>query len=150
MIRASQAFAAYRQAVISELNEELVTSFLPQFNAEVFDIQKQFTDTENYITENHASDDANNKIKELAEKKKHARTMDLMFRKNKFLESLTLKMKMEMLNRVNEYGGEQFEEMEEHAGRTKPRKVLKAKFPDGSVAKIPQQLHIDWSLFQRV
>ena len=149
MIRASQAFAAFRQSVISELQEDLMVNFVPNFNAEVFDIQKEFEDIHEYTTEN-ISDAAKAKMLELAEKKRHARTMDLMFRKNKFLESMTLTMKVQMLDRVKEYGGEQFEETETRENSTRTRKVLKAKFPDGSVAKIPQQLHIDWSLFQRV
>ena len=146
MIRQSQAFAAFRKSIINELNNDITTSLVPDFNSECEDIRRQYTDTETFASDQ--PDVAKVKLIELAESRKRARILDLVVRKNKFLESLKVRLVLEMKQRLDEYHAEVMEEDEERDGKT--RKVLKAKFPDGSQAKVPQNIHIDFSVFDRV
>ena len=54
----------------------------------------------------------------------------------------------EVDERLAHDGANLVEELVENEGRTK--RVLTAKFPDGSMARVPQSLWIDYSLFDRV
>lgn len=145
-IRSSKAFAAYRQAVIAELTQTLVEQFVPAHNAEIEDIRIEHKKTFDFALTQ--PDSARNKLIELADKKRKARILDLAKRKQDFLGSLKVHLNIEMKERLTEYNAEQVEEMEERNG--KEVKVVKAVFPDGSKAKIPQGLFIDFSLFQRI
>lgn len=146
-IRTSQAFAAFRQAVIQELHNELHNELIPQFNAECADIRKAFEETIEFAKTQ--PDTPRNKLIDLADRRKRARILDLVHRRKKFLESLDLRMKLEINKRLTEYEAEQFEEVEKHDNGTE-RPVTKARFPDGSVAKIPNRLHVDFRVFDRV
>lgn len=144
MIRTSQAFAAYRQAVIEELQSEIQNRLVPEFNAEVSDIEKMYRET----TESAATaptPNASESLLRVAMRNKDARILDLKLRRQRFLDEVQTRLRLEMADRLSEYGGETFEEEESRNGRT--RKVSKARFPDGSVSKIPGHVFIDWKQF---
>lgn len=153
-IKASQAFAARREFIIRDLVRNLHEELVPAFNAECVDIKKVYDETVSYA-QDCPTDVAKKKLIELAESNRKARIFDLNFRKRQFIDGLNLDLKMQSNKWVEEYKGETFEEQEEDRkrvdrdGKPKMRTVVKAKFPDGSSAKIPQQLYIDTTLFDR-
>ncbi len=147
-VRTSQVFAAQRTAIIKELQMEVSDKFLPNFNAEVFDIRKSFKDNSTYAIEQ--PDTARNKLLDLGEARKKARILDLVKRKNDFLSSLKIRLGMEIKEKIEEFNGEVFEEEERIGDTDRMRRVTKVKFPDKSVAKVPTGLYIDYSAFDRV
>ena len=148
-VRASQAFAANRKAVISELLNKLNLEFVPSYNAEIEDIRRQFEKMVTFADEQPISAQA---LKEAAESRRKARILDINKRKNEFIQSLQVHMKMELAEKIKEYGGTEFEDEEsiEGAEEGKTRKVNKVKFPDGSMAKVPRNLFIDYQAFAKV
>ena len=156
MIRTSQAFAARREVIILGLQQALSEDLVPHFNAECFDIRKKYDETIEF-TKDMEDGPAKTKLIELAESNRKARIFDLNLRKRQFIDGLNVDMKMQCKSWLNDYKGEEFEEREplksgatHRDGNPRMRTVLKAKFPDGSQAKIPQQLYIDPRLFDRV
>lgn len=152
MVKASQAFAALRQAVILELQNQVHDNLLPSFNAEVEDIRRTYAKAME-TAEEAPTDVAREKLKTLAEANKKARVLDLVKRKNDFIQSLQMQLRAEQMKVIEEYKGEPFVESEkrkEKNGEEKERTVEKVKFLDGSVAKVAQNLFIDYTGFQRV
>lgn len=147
-VRSSQAFAAFRQSLVSELSAKVYDELMPQFNAAVEDIRREYESSVQAANE-APTEVAKNKLIELAESHKKARILDLAKRKNDFIGSLRIRLKLEIDGRLTEYKAEVVEEEEKREGSEKTRMVKKAKFPDGSMAKIPQNLYIDYSGFQR-
>lgn len=147
-VKASQAFAALRQAVILELTNAVYDGLLPNFNAEIEDIRRKYEEAVAVAAE-APTDAARNKLIELADAQKKSRILDLSKRKNEFVMSLRTRLGVEQAKVIEEYKGERFSEEEKRDGK-KPRTVEKVKFPDGSVAKIAGNLFIDYSGFQRV
>ena len=148
MIRTSDAFVAFRQAVIEELNAEISNNLVPVFNSTVIDIEKDY---DLGIT---GSKDANTERAALAlvrsaERNRDARILDLKLKRQDFLNTIQMRLKMEMDELVKGYNGEVFTEVEKRFnGKMGP--VIRAKFPDGSSAKIPQHVHIHWDQFEQV
>lgn len=149
-LKASQAFAAFRQSVTTELTNQVFDKLVPNFNAEAADIRKGYDDAIEVANE-APTDAAKNRLIELAANTKKARIFDLVRRKNAFIDGLNVRMKLEIKERLDEYKGETYEEEEEDPrNKGKKRKVTKVKFPDGSIAKVPQGLFVDSKLFQRI
>lgn len=142
MVKSSQAFAAHRADVIAGLQAELVDTFAPAYNSELEDIRRQFTESYEYAVSQ--ADTARNKLLDLADKTRQARVLDLNLRRQKFLDSLQCTMRAVLLDRVEQYGGTIAKEHEN--GRV----VEKVSFLDGSRAKMPIKIHVDWKLFQRL
>ena len=136
MSRMSQAFAAERTSLCAALTHELVTAYVPAFNAEAEDVRRE-----------HAKMSKNVKFGEaLADHKKRARIQDMAVRREMFIKTLQTKLSEGLLKRVKDYQGEIKDEMDEKT--QKPVKV--AYFPDGTKAKFPKALWVDFSMFQRV
>ena len=144
MIRTSQAFAAFRQAVIEELQSEIQNELIPTFNASVADIDRQYKATTESAA-NAPTPNASESLLRVAMRNKEARLLDLRLRRQQFLNEIQTRLRMEIGNRLNEYGAETFEEVE--VRNDKERVVSKARFPDGSVAKIPGHVFVDWKQF---
>jgi len=147
-VRASQAFAAFRQSLVSELSNKVYEELQPHFNAEAEDIRRRYSDSVKDAADAN-TENSKKKLLELAESNKKARILDLAKRKNDFIASLKVRLNLEITERLTEYKAEVFEEKEPREGKP-DRIVKKAKFPDGSMAKVPQNLYIDYSGFQRV
>lgn len=130
-MRKSQAIAAFRNAKILELNNQLDNEIVPAFNAEVADIKHEWEEGCKNLSIGEA----------LADHKKRARVSDMLVRRKEFIDSLQTCLKMEMNERIKEYGGE-IQESEKDG-----KKVLLAQFPDGSIARVPKSLWINYDLF---
>ena len=146
MIKISQVFAAKRTEVVTELQNLISETLVPEFNAELEDIRRQYSETYNYALEQ--PDSARNKLLALADNKRKARKLDLDLRRQQFIDSLHTRLVGESLADAEAYGGVISEEMEERNG--KKRTVKKVAFPDGSRAKMPSGIFVDYSLFQRL
>lgn len=148
MLKLSHAFSSYRQLVIAELSDSINMELVPKFNAECEDIRREF-EIKMLEAQEIKEGAPRDKIIELAQKNKQARILDLNVRKNEFLKSITEQLHSRLQQRIAEYKGETFEEKEQLEGKPL-RTVMKAKFPDSSIAKIPKNIHIDYSVFERV
>ena len=140
-MRKSQAFAAFRQSLCTELTAAYLNNLVPQFNAECEDIRREHASTVEEANE-AKSENAKNKLIELAEANKRARIMDLNVRKNEFVQSLRTRLKLEQDQRIEEYGG--------IVGTKEGEKGKFVAFSDGSEAKVARDLWIDYKLLQRV
>ena len=133
-IRKSQAFAAFRHDVIGQLMTQLSNEIIPAFNAESEDIRR----THEEMCKDPKKGEA------LADHHKRARIQDMVIRRTEFIASLQTSLKDQIMERIGEYEGE-IKEIEE-----KGKLIKRAFFPDGSTAKVPQALWIDYKAFQRV
>ena len=147
MIRTSQAFAAFRQSIIEQLHAEIENSLVPQFNSEVVDIEKDYTSTV-AASEETPTPNAKLALVRVAERNREARVLDLKLRRQHFLNEVQSKLRLEMHQRIDEYKGVVSEETEERDGRK--RLVEKVKFPDGSIAKVPAHVYVDFKQFESV
>lgn len=132
-VRKSQAFAAYRTELVTEMQGDVLQTLVPSFNAEIVDIRKSTEETKQL------------KGEALADHHKRARIQDLKVRQQDFIDGLNAELTEKLSKRVDLYGGK-IEEKENEAGK----KVLEATFSDGSVARMPKSLWIDYNLFDRV
>lgn len=128
----SQAFAAFRTSLVADLQNDLTTELLPKFNSEVEDIRRMVQET------------LENKGQALADHYKRARITDLKVRQQDFIDGLNVEMREALVTRVTEYGGS-IETKKEGE-----KEVLEAKFPDGSSARVPKSLWIDYNQFDRI
>jgi very-short-patch-repair endonuclease len=136
MVKKSQAFAALRTQVITELQGEIQGELVPNFNSEIVDIRKKYETTRSERGE------------ALADHEKRARITDLKVRQQEFIDECNRDLAARMEKRVKEYGGEI---VTITTGEGKEAKsVLEAKFPDGSTARVPKALWIDYNQFDRV
>lgn len=139
-MRCSQAFAALKSQVIAEMLDRVHTELVPHFNAEIEDIVKVW-EKERPVSE------------ALADHKKRARIADLVLRRDSFIESLNNEMRLILGGRIKEkeYEGKVAEaETDDDHNPGKKRKVLEITFKDGSKARLPQRLWLDYRVFARV
>jgi very-short-patch-repair endonuclease len=134
-MRLSQAFAAFRTEVVESLLLNLREELLPQFNAEVADIRQEH---EKMSKESAA----------LADHRKRSRIMDLKVRQQQFIDGLDADLKAAMEKRIKDYAGTI--ESKQIADGKGSKEVLEAKFPDGSTARVPKKLWVDYTQFHRV
>lgn len=136
-MRLSQAFATLRVSVIAALTAQITEELLPKFNSEVEDIRRNW---ESKRAESEA----------LADHQKRAAIADLIVRRDAFIESLNNEMRIQLGTRAKapEYGGEIQEVPDDKKGKGKT--VLEVKFKDGSTARMPKSLWVDYKAFARV
>lgn len=136
-MRLSQAFATLRVAVIAGLTSQINETLVPNFNSEVEDIRKEWE-------EKRATSEA------LADHHKRARIADLVVRRDAFIASLNDELRLQLNARAKlpEYGGEVAEVPVEKEGKSKT--VLEVKFKDGSTARMPKSLWVDYKIFARI
>lgn len=128
----SQAFAAFRTELVAALQLDLTSELLPKYNSEIEDIRRSTEEIRG--TRGEA----------LADHHKRSRLMDLKVRQQDFIEGLNKEMRDGLEQRVKDYGGAIT------TSNDGKRDVLEAKFSDGSTARMPKSLWIDYSQFQRV
>lgn len=142
----SQVFASIRQAVIHQLMLEIEMEVLPAFQYELSEIQREYDETITRAQQAEASKE--NWAKPLAQqavRQRQARVMDLQRKTRMLLRDYDTSMKDTIARKLNEMQGEVFESEEKSTSGV--RKVLRAKFKDGSVSKVPKTLHINYSEF---
>lgn|SRR3990167_6418795 len=144
MVKKSRAFAAFRAEVIENLMSEIREELIPNFNAEILQISAEHEELK--ATKGEA----------WADHRKHSRIMDLKVRQKEFIDGQNAELKALLSKRVADYGGEIVEVTREAEDEMNGEKVLvekrflEARFPsDGSTAKFPKSLYIDYSAFQR-
>lgn len=128
----SQAFAAYRTELVAELQNDIATELLPKFNSEVEDIRRTTDSTR------ETKGDA------LATHHKRARISDLKIRQQSFIDGLNTEMRERLSKRVKEYNGTI------ETKKDGEKEVLEAKFDDGSVARVPKSLWVDYNRFDKL
>ena len=128
----SQAFAAFRTELVADLQNDIETSLLPTFNSEIEDIRRSTQEV------------AETKGQALADHHRRARIMDLKIRQQQFIDELNQEMHEALTKRVKDYGGTI------EAVNDGEKEVLEAKFPDGSNARVPKSLWINYEKFDRV
>jgi predicted aminopeptidase len=134
MSRMSVAFAANREAITVELLQLVSAEELPRFNASVENIRRL-----------HEEERTNLKIGEaLADHRKRARYEDARVKREQFIATLQSRLRLEMEAKVTEYNGT-LEQSEDKEGKP----VTIAKFPDGSTARLPRGLWINYKMFDR-
>lgn len=136
-MKKSHAFAALRAAVVADLLNQITTTLVPHFNAEISEIR---TRHEAMRPESEA----------LADHKKRAEIADLIIRRDEFINGLNADLKSTLEKRVVDYGGKIREIEIEDIETQKLKKVLEAVFTDESVARFPRKLWIDYKAFDRV
>lgn len=145
-IRLSQAFAAFRTAKIAELMDNLNKELVPNFNAEVIHLEKKY---ETDVAEHGET---------LAMHFKRSGVMDLKVKQQGFIKALDDELLQAMKERIllPEYNGKlkaitiPGQPKGEGKKATEPKEVLEVEFPDGSSARVPKGLWIDYSVFQRI
>jgi hypothetical protein len=139
-IRLSQAFAAFRTAKIAELMENLNQELIPNFNAEVVHIEKKYEEDKMAHGET------------LAMHFKRAAVLDLKVKQQTFIRELDQELQDSLKARIAlpEYKGELKVVMLESDKGKKAKEVWEALFCDGSSARVPKGLWIDYSAFQRI
>lgn len=145
-IRLSQAFAAFRTATIAELMQNMMDELVPNFNAEVIHIEKK------YEEDKAASGET------LAMHWKRAGVTDLKVKQQTFIKQLDDELLKRMKDRIAlpEYNGKlktieiPGQPKSEGKKATESKEVLEVEFPDGSSARVPKGLWIDYSVFQRI
>lgn len=134
MSKMSIAFAAHREAFTVELQQLLASQLVPEFNAEMEHIRRV-----------HEEEKNNPKIGEaLADHRKRAAYEDARVRRETFIQSLQSRLRLELEKKVKDYGGE-IKDSEDREGK----KLQVANFPDGSTARMPRALWINFKLFER-
>lgn len=128
----SQAFAAFRTALVAELQADMTTELIPTFNAEIEDIRRTTEEMKSLRGE------------ALADHHKRARILDLKARQQDFIDSLNAEMREQLENRVKSYGGTI------EVKKDGEKEILEATFPDKSTARVPKSLWINYNLFERV
>ena len=143
-MKTSKVFAAFRQSISMEITQAIADGIVPEFNAECADIRRKFDDTITFATTEAASDNARNKLIDLAHATRKARILDLAKRRNEAIDKHRIHFLGDVRERLTDYNAEMVEDIE--GGK----KVLRAKFPDGSMAKVPQNLFVNYDQFDRV
>lgn len=136
-MKANQAFAAFRASLITDKNHAIINELVPAFNSCCEDIRRRVeTDFNTY----HNQAKADNLKKSLI--------YDLILGRKKTLEIVQQSMQKTIDNRLAADEAKLEEKIIVKDGKTK--RVLFATFPDGSIARVPYNLYIDYSLFERV
>lgn len=132
-MKQSQAFAAFRTSLITDKNHAILNELVPSFNAQCEDIRRR-VDTDFSTYNNRAK--ADNLGKSL--------TYDLVLSRKQVIDNV----QKDMTERVNDrlaFDGANLRR-EDIDGKS----ILTAEFPDGSTARVPQKLWIDYGVFDRV
>lgn len=135
-MKKSQAFAALRNQIVAELTENINSELIPHFNSDVVQIREAF---EREKPESEA----------LAMHRRRARIADLVIKRDEFIKGLNKELHDQLMQRVKDYNGE-ITEVTVESEDGKSVKKLEAKFDDGSVARMPKSLWINFKAFDRV
>ena len=139
-MKQSQAFAAFRQSLISNLKHALENELVPEFNSRCEDIRrKSESDFETY----------HNRAK--ADNLKKTLTYDLVLHRNAVIDDLQKNLRQQVVERLAGDGAEiREEEVPDPKKEGRMKRITTALFPDQSKARVPNSLWIDYSIFDRV
>ncbi len=139
-MKQSQAFAAFRQSLITDKQHAIINELVPEFNSRCEDIRRKVeVDFDTY------------KNRAKADNFKKSLTYDLVLHRNEVIRKVQEDLTREVNHRLAEYGARLDTEEVPHPkkeGRMQHVKV--AHFPDGSKARVPNGLWIDYAMFDRV
>lgn len=136
-MKASQAFAAFRTSLITDKNHVILTELVPIFNSCCEDIRRKVDEDFNTYHNQAKSDNLRKTL-----------IYDLVLYRKQILDTVQNSMAKAIKERLQKDNATVEEEIIESNER--PKHVLTAKFPDGSAAKVPQKLWIDYTMFERV
>ena len=135
-MKQSQAFAAFRTSLITDKNHAILTELAPMFNSECEDIRRRVEkDFETY----HNQAKSDNLKKSLV--------YDLVLGRKQTLAEVQNSMAKSITERLERDGATIRKDVEDG---DYVKNVQTAIFPDGSMARVPQSLWIDYSVFDRV
>ena len=137
MLKQSKAFAAFRASLITDKNHAILNELVPVFNSQCEDIRRR-CEEDFQMYHNQAKTD--NFRKSLV--------YDLVLGRQQTLDEVQNTMQQEIAERLAKDRADVKKEEVEKDGRIKT--VLTAFFPDGSKARVPQSLWIDYTVFDRV
>lgn len=139
-MKQSQAFAAFRQSLITDLQHAVMNELVPSFNAQCENIRRRVEeDKETY----------HNEAKAINLKK--SLTYDLVLYRDQILNTVQEDLKTKVLERLMKDGAEVREEEIPHPKKEgRMKRTIMATFPDKSTARVPSALWIDYSMFDRV
>ena len=133
-MKQSQAFAAFRQSLISNLSHALENELVPEFNSRCEDIRRRSElDFETY--HNRAKSD----------NLKKTLTYDLVLHRNAVIDDLQKNLRSQVVERLAGDGAEiREEEVPDPKKEGRMRRITTALFPDQSKARVPNSLWIDY------
>lgn len=137
-IRLASAFATHRTAVIESLKASITKELVPNFNAEIENIRRVFEEEKDDLGESTAIHC------------RRGRIMDLKVRQQQFIDSLNADLFKDLKKRVEEYKGKMIDKTITDGKSGKEKLVHEAEFPDGSTARVPNALWVDYTVFHRV
>ena len=139
-MKQSQAFAAFRQSLITDKSHAILNELAPAFNARCEDIRRKAReDMETY----HNEALVNNRVK--------SAIYDLVLYRKQIIDGVQNALQQAVTARLADDQAELIEEVHPDDRREGLTKLVHiAKFPDGSSARVPQALWIDYSVFDRV
>ncbi len=137
-MKASQAFAAFRTSLITDLNHAILNELVPEFNSRCEDIRRRVDDDFKTYHNQAKSDNF-----------KKTLVYDLVLHRKTVLEGVQKTLSDKITKRLeDDQAAVRTEEISEEG--KKPKTVMIAEFPDKSSARVPMSLWIDYSAFDRV
>ena len=137
-MKQSQAFAAFRLSLITDKNHAILNELVPEFNTQCMAIRER---VEKDFNTYHNQAKADNFKKSL--------TYDLIMARDKQIEEVQIELQKSIDERLA-WDGASLREDTIPTSNNRVKTILTAVFPDGSTARVPQKLWIDYSLFERV
>ena len=132
-MKQSQAFAVFRTSLITDKNHAIINELVPVFNSACEDIRRRVeTDFSTY----HNQAKADNLRKTLI--------YDLILYRKQVLDGVQKDLHTKVDERLDKDQASLKQETVEN------KHIVTACFPDGSFARVPSSLWIDFSLFDRV
>ena len=141
--RSNVLFAACRTAMLAELQADIQTNLIPQFNSEIEDIRRQGAETEEFAADQPEL--AKAALLNLVRARRSARLLELTNKRRQFLDGIKLRLKLEMSEKASELSGTITTHTDD-----RNRTVEVVQFPDGSSTKMPNNVYVDFSQFDRL
>lgn len=140
MLKQSKAFAAFRASLITDKNHAILNELVPTFNAQCEDIRRRCEEDFNTYHNQAKTDNFRKSL-----------VYDLVLGRQQVLDSVQEDMQREITERLVKDGASvKEEEIPDPKREDRTKTVLTAFFPDGSKARVPQALWIDYTAFDRV
>lgn len=143
MIKQSQVFGAFRSGIVAFAQAQIM-DYVPKWNGAIYDIEKQLKESLEYAS--HQPPVAKASLEKVSKLHADSRLLELRFKRQSIITDITNEMKSTVHKRIEEMGGV-ISEVKEPNNNGKMVKVSRVQFPDGSTAKVPRNLHIDYTPF---
>lgn len=140
MFKQSKAFAVFRASLITDKNHSILNELVPVFNAQCEDIRRKCEEDFNTYHNQAKTDNFRKSL-----------VYDLMLGRQQVLDDVQGDMHREIEERLARDGAKvEKEEIPDPKREGRTKSVLTAFFPDGSKARVPQNLWIDYTVFDHV